>query len=401
MTGDAVEVQLRRLARFAYGDSLQAEVRVGGDVPVFGSNGQVGTHDRANTTGQVIIIGRKGSQGALTYSPVPVFAIDTTYFIDSTTIAPGVDLRWLFYALHTLRLDELSQDVGVPGLGREKAYSERMPFYPFTQQRAIADFLDRETVRIDEIIQRKRDLLRLCNLRRGALLVNAVLGRMSMSGEVVPTGDSALPELPLGWRPVRLRHVATEVTVGVVVTPAAFYADEGLPFIRGYNVRPGVVTDHDLARISPEANALHPKSLLRPGDVMVVRTGQAGAAAVVPDWAVGGNCVDVLIVRCAPSLQPKFLELVLNSEHAARQVETMSVGAIQSHFNVSALRDLVLPLPPVNEQARVIAVVEEEQAPMLRLLEVVNRQVQLLEEHRQAIVAAAVTGQIDVVGDAA
>jgi type I restriction enzyme S subunit len=268
-------------------------------------------------------------------------------------------------------------------------------------QRRIADFLDHETARIDALIQRKREVLRLANLRRSAVLANGVLGRLGTSTPMASTGETALPELPRGWLPVRLRHVAREITVGVVVTPAAFYSDEGLPFIRGYNVRPGVVNDRDLVRIIAEDNALHGKSILRPGDVLVVRTGQAGAAAVVPEWAVGGNCVDVLIVRCGPTLRPKFLELVLNSEHAARQIETMSVGAIQSHFNVSALRDLVLPLPPVNDQDHVIAVVEEEDARMSRLVEAVTGQIQLLKEHRQTLITAAVTGNVDVAGEVA
>lgn len=268
-------------------------------------------------------------------------------------------------------------------------------------QRKFADFLDRETARIDGLIQRRLDLIRLSTLRRNALRANAVLGRLGPSSELVPTGEAALPELPRSWGSIRLKRVATEVTVGVVVRPSTFYADEGLPFIRGFNVRPGVVTDHDLAWISSEGNALHPKSILRPGDVLVVRTGQAGAAAVVPDWAVGGNCVDVLIVRCQPLLRPKFLELFLNAEPAARQVETMSVGAIQTHFNVSALQNLVMPIPPVSEQDRVIAVVEDEDAQMLQLIDAANRQVQLLGEHRQALITAAVNGEIDVPDEAA
>ena len=172
--------------------------------------------------------------------------------------------------------------------------------------------------------------------------------------------------------------------------------DEGLPFVRGFNVRPGVITQEDLARISPEGNEAHSKSVLRDGDVLVVRTGQAGAASVVPDWAVEETGVDVLIVRCGSQLRPKFLEVVLNSEVAARQIETLTVGAIQSHFNVSALSDLVVPLPSLDGQDRVIALVEEWHAPLLDLKALGTRQVRLLEARREALIAAAVRGEIDV-----
>ncbi len=314
-----------------------------------------------------------------------------------------LDSRYFRYQLLASRsaLEALGQGATFVELASDSLRSFPLVAPSLEMQQRVANFLDRETAHIDALTRQKRELVQLVDLRRAALRANAVLGRVSGFRAVVATGDLTLPELPRGWRPVRLRHVADEVTVGVVITPSAFYVEEGLPFIRGFNVRPGLVTDYDLARIGPEGNASHPKSILRPGDVLVVRTGQAGAAAVVPDWAVGGNCVDVLIVRCAPSLRPKFLELVLNSEHASHQIETMSVGAIQSHFNVSALRDLVLALPPVHEQDRVIAVVEEEEAQLLRLTGAASRQVELLEEHRQALITATITGQIEVAVDAA
>ncbi len=106
--------------------------------------------------------------------------------------------------------------------------------------------------------------------------------------------------------------------------------------------------------------------------------------------------MDVLIVRCGPRLRPKFLEIVINSEPAARQIETMTVGAIQSHFNVSALRDLVVPLPPLDEQDKVIAMAEEQDAPLRDLVQLGARQVQVLEERRRVLITGAVTGQIDV-----
>jgi len=314
---------------------------------------------------------------------------------------PELNTRFLFYVAHSRRF--LAEGTGsMQGVAGQKRVPESLiagyvvDLPPVDEQTRIADSLDRETARIDGLIRHRRDLFRLLSLRRSAYLANAVLGRLDRGVELTATGDPHVPELPQGWIPVRLRSVATEITVGVVVTPAAFYADEGLPFLRGYNIRPGVVTDHDLAWISPESNAAHPKSILRPGDVLVVRTGQAGAAAVVPDWAVGGNCVDVLIVRSAPSLRPTFLELVLNSELASRQVDTMSVGAIQSHFNVGALRDLHLPLPPLKEQDRLVALIEHEGAQSRHLMDAVDRQIALLGERRQALITAAVGGQINI-----
>ena len=145
-------VQVRHIARLEYGSSLPVGDRIEGDIAVFGSNGPVGLHISCNTGSPVIVVGRKGSHGKLQYSSSPVFAIDTTYFIDSE--CTQTHLRWLYYTLSTLDLDRAGQDVGVPGLSREYAYSQRIPLPSSTEQRAIADYLDTETGRIDALISR-------------------------------------------------------------------------------------------------------------------------------------------------------------------------------------------------------------------------------------------------------
>ncbi|NJL58864.1 MAG: hypothetical protein HC887_03640 [Desulfobacteraceae bacterium] len=85
---------LKRITKFAYGDSLPNEKRIDGIVPVYGSNGIVGNHNLANTKSPVIIIGRKGSYGKLNFSEVPSFIIDTAYYIDDSHTQ--IPLRWLF-----------------------------------------------------------------------------------------------------------------------------------------------------------------------------------------------------------------------------------------------------------------------------------------------------------------
>lgn len=167
--------RLKYFARFCYGDSLSSDIRTDGDIPVYGSNGQVGTHTIANTLAPCIIVGRKGSYGKITYSNVPTFAIDTTYLIDSRTAR--ADVKWLFYALSLLGLDTSSQDTGVPGLSRDFAHNQWLPLPKLSQQIEIASFLDRETAKIDTLIAKKRQLIQLLQEKRTALISHAVTKR--------------------------------------------------------------------------------------------------------------------------------------------------------------------------------------------------------------------------------
>ena len=132
--------RLKRRMSFVYGSALKEEDRIDGEFNVYGSNGIVGTHEFPITEGETIIIGRKGTAGALNYSYVPCYPIDTAYFIDKT--ATEANIRFVFYALQTLDLDKMNEDSAVPGLSRENAYQKQLAFPPRAEQKELAEYLD-------------------------------------------------------------------------------------------------------------------------------------------------------------------------------------------------------------------------------------------------------------------
>ena len=174
--------RLKRICRFAYGDSLSSEQRNGGDIPVYGSNGQIDNHSVPNTTGECVIIGRKGSFGKVHYSPKPAFAIDTTFFVDKRYT--DANLRWLFYLLGTLGLDAVSMDSAVPGLNREYAYSHISPYPPLAEQAAIAAHLDGRMAAIDAAIAHCEREAALVGEYWARLAADAVTGQVDVRGMV-------------------------------------------------------------------------------------------------------------------------------------------------------------------------------------------------------------------------
>lgn len=170
--------RLKSICRFAYGDSLPAEARTNEGISVYGSNGVVGFHSFPNTNGECLIIGRKGSFGKVHYSTDPAFAIDTTFFVDERTT--DANIRWLYYLLQSLNLDVASKDSAVPGLSRDDAYQQVAPCPPFPEQSAIAIFLDRETTRLDNLIAKVHEAVRLLRELRTALISAAVTGKIDV-----------------------------------------------------------------------------------------------------------------------------------------------------------------------------------------------------------------------------
>ena len=183
------KARVKYLCRFKYGDSLPANARIKGDIPVFGSNGPIGTHNSANTLSPVILIGRKGSFGKVNFSDRPCFAIDTTFYVDQHSAK--ADIRWLYYSLYLLRLDGFSQDSAIPGLNREFAHNQYLPKPPLPEQAAIAEYLDKEITNIDTAFNNTRREIELLQEYRTVLIADVVSGKVDVRDVAANLPDDA------------------------------------------------------------------------------------------------------------------------------------------------------------------------------------------------------------------
>jgi len=170
-------VRLGEVCDFSYGSGLPSGVRQSGTVPVYGSNGIVGYHNRPLTSGPTIIIGRKGSIGAIHFSPVACWPIDTTYYIENTKL--NADLAWLVYILQTVNLSGLNKAAAVPGLNREDAYKIEIPLPPtLADQQRIAATLRERLAAVDQLRARLQAQLASINQLPAALLRQAFNGEL-------------------------------------------------------------------------------------------------------------------------------------------------------------------------------------------------------------------------------
>src|SRR5262249_15091554 len=145
-------VPLKERIELLYGRALREEDRCPGEVDVFGSNGQVGTHNVRWLDGPGILVGRKGTVGAVHYAARAFWPIDTVYCVNPIA---GDKLRYLYYLLQYLPLAFLNAATGVPGLSRRDAYALRGSFPPPDEQATIARILDA----VDTAIERTREAM--------------------------------------------------------------------------------------------------------------------------------------------------------------------------------------------------------------------------------------------------
>lgn len=310
------------------------------------------------------------------------------------TPRPGLDSKYLALLVQSHPFISwavaTSEGVKMPRTSWEALGDIRLPVPEISAQRSIAERAEQTVSRLDQLADAVDRLIALVAHRKQRLISRVVTQGY---GAPEPSKDHHLPGLeavPAHWNVSRLKRLVPRITVGIVVQPAQWYVPIGVPALRGLNVKAGRIVTDDLVHITDEGHRVHSKSTLRQGDLVVVRTGQAGAAAVVPEWLDGANCIDVLVVRRGTDLRPRFLEYVVNSDFAVSQIERGSVGSLQAHFNVSAMRRLVVPVPPVEEQDGIVTFLDAETTRLDRLSALLRREAALIAERRRSYLTAAI-----------
>lgn len=276
------------------------------------------------------------------------------------------------------------------------------PGPPLSEQRGIADFLDRKTAAIDALAGRRQQQLQTLLALKAATIDHAVIQGLS---EGVATKDSGLPWLgrciPSHWTVKRLKHISPRVSVGVVVNPSHYCAAEGAPFLLGKNVYAGGLRLEDVNRIDPESNRILSTSMLRAGDLVSVRVGAPGVTAVIPPELDGCNCASVMIIRQAPDVASQWLCYAMNSLVGRMQVGAVQYGAAQEAFNVGHAVDFSFPVPPLAEQRAIADYLDKTTLEFDGVSRALASQLALLREYRQALITAAVSGQLAMAKDAA
>lgn len=158
------ETSLGQIFTLEYGKPLTEENRDGKGFPVFASAGIVGLHsDPLVLQAPVIVVGRKGTAGAVYWSETPCFVIDTAYFVKPIE---DTDLRFLYLLLNFVDLKSVTAQTGVPGLNRDRAYSLKINLPPKAVQLGIVEIIST----MDQVIDRAESVaLEATNLRSGLL----------------------------------------------------------------------------------------------------------------------------------------------------------------------------------------------------------------------------------------
>lgn len=167
---------LGNVLELAYGKSLPAKSRSGDGYPVYGSNGEIGKHKQKLVNGPFIIVGRKGSYGEITWSDSSGWPIDTTYYV---VLKIKSNLKFIFYLLQTLGLNQLNRSTAIPGLNREDAYKLKINLPSIQEQNEIVRRVEQLFAYADKIEQQVNTALEKVNHLPQSILAKAFRGELT------------------------------------------------------------------------------------------------------------------------------------------------------------------------------------------------------------------------------
>lgn len=312
----------------------------------------------------------------------------------------AVERRFLFYYFQSsiFKQDGEASMTGAGGLKRVSPDVLRQHHLPCPSkdiQRLIANYLDRETARIDGLIAEKEQMLALLEEKRVALISRVVTRGLDPSAPLKPSGQEWLGEIPEGWGLWRLKHLASEA-LSYGANEAALEDNTDWPrFVRITDIAAdGSLRDETFKSLSPEiANPF----LLSDGDILFARSGATVGKSFIyrPSWGVA--CFAGYLIRFRCDLRralPDYLNLYAQSSAYWHQVSTGTIQATIQNFSAEKYADIFVPLPPMKVQEEIVATLTRELSRFDALTSQIRSSLTLMKERRAALITAAVTGQI-------
>lgn len=272
---------------------------------------------------------------------------------------------------------------------------------PAAEVKLLLAHLNRETARIDALIEKKTRFIELLREKRYARITHAVTKGLDPNVKMKESSVEWLGEVPEHWVIKRFRDISISISTGPFGTTLGNedYVTGGIPVINPSHIVDEQCSPDPYITVSADTAERLSFWAMRAGDLVTARRGELGRAAVIFDEQDGWICgTGSLRVRPNSSqVLTGYLHTVLQSRYAREWLNLASVGATMANLNEGILGSLPLALPPSTaEQEQLLSSLATQSERLIKIEQKATLSVALLKERRSALITAAVTGQIDL-----
>ncbi|PPK75170.1 type I restriction enzyme S subunit [Methylobacter tundripaludum] len=270
---------------------------------------------------------------------------------------------------------------------------------PVTEQNSIANFLDHETAKIDTLIEKQQQLIKLLKEKRQAVISHAVTKGLNPNVSMRDSGVEWLGEVPEHWVVAQLKFNTVEMQTGPFGSQlhAEDYIDDGIPLVNPAHMADGKIVPDSKVSVDEETWHRLKRHQLFEGDLIFARRGELGRCAIVTKDQEGWLCgTGSLKAKLNDRLVPEYSYLLITSDGVVSELSLESKGSTMDNLNTETLGRVRLPVPPIDEQRKVLDYVNDVSGKFRNLIDKASAAIELMKERRTALISAAVTGKIDV-----
>ncbi|ELF1032685.1 restriction endonuclease subunit S [Enterobacter kobei] len=312
-----------------------------------------------------------------------------------------INNNFLFYRLQEDNFMSIAEGAMTGAGGLKRVPSEVLNNFKFglpskKEQSIIVDFLDHETTKIDNMIEKQQQLIELLKEKRQAVISHAVTKGLNSDAPMKDSGVEWLGEVPEHWVPIQLGKVCYQVSDGPHFSPN--YVDSGVLFISARNIKVNGWSLDDAKYITEkDYNEFSKRVIPEIGDVLYTKGGTTGIARTVDIEDKFQVWVHVAVLKILKEkVVPDFIAYSLNGTSCYAQSQLYTQGATNNDLGLTRLIKIWLALPPKNEQQEIVDALNSITKKYDVVTDNAMTAITILLERRAALISAAVTGRIDV-----
>lgn len=320
--------------------------------------------------------------------------------VQRVTLKDNFDRNYLSYCLGNSARSLKGYGVSIESFNFENWKSMQFSLPSRDEQAKIVEFLDHETTKIDTLIDKQQQLIKLLKEKRQAVISHAVTKGLNPDAPMKDSGAEWLGEVPEHWDVKKAKYLFDFVTSGSRGW-AEYYADSGSLFFRIANLTRDTVEPKlsSIQYVQPPKGAEGERSKIRLNDLLISITADLGSVCVANE-SIANGYVSQHVALCRPNNQlvksSRWLAYFVLSDTAKEQLLGSGYGGTKVQLSLEDIRELVIAFPPQEEQLQIDAYIDTKLSQFENLMQKAYMQVDLLQERRTALISAAVTGKIDV-----
>ena len=372
------------------GEYSDIEVEEGG-YPVIGSGGEFARASKFSYCGKSVLLGRKGTVDKPLFVDGAFWCVDTMFY---TKIKDFAYEKYLYYCTLCFPFDYYVTSTALPSMTQRDLGSQEIAVPPKKEQKAIADFLDKECAQIDSIAADLEKQIDLLQQYKKSLITETVTNGLDKSVPMKDSGVEWASKIPCHWEIKRFKYLCEYITDGSHFSPET--TDEGYPYITAADVK-GVGLDYDAAKkISQQDFISLQKAGCQPrkSDVLLVKDGATtGRIGMVTSEKPCVVLSSVAILRAPDNMDARYFRYLMESDFVQAQIQASMAGSAMPRTVLSKIINYWGITCPKEEQKEICDFLDRKCGYIETVIETKQVQQSTIQQHKKSLIYEYVTGK--------